>query len=169
MLPDRISPPNVASIEGLPWGEALFKFFNRATRAFFVATSLSTIALSSAYASETILPISAEIGASVQIDATDSINWSAGQSLRPEWNWISRPGTSVADFDDATALRPSFTPDVSGTWIAELALFDAGDPAATTPLSVHAVTISTGNLPPCLLYTSPSPRDLSTSRMPSSA
>ena len=26
-----------------------------------------------------------------------------------------------------------------------------------------------GAVPPCLLYTSPSPRDLSTSRMPSSA
>ena len=33
----------------------------------------------------------------------------------------------------------------------------------TGPMSLHAKTIA------CLLYTSPSPRDLSTSRMPSSA
>ena len=33
----------------------------------------------------------------------------------------------------------------------------------------NAVAVDFNNLPPCLLYTSPSPRDLSTSRMPSSA
>ena len=31
------------------------------------------------------------------------------------------------------------------------------------------VTVTITNIDPCLLYTSPSPRDLSTSRMPSSA
>ena len=39
------------------------------------------------------------------------------------------------------------------------------DPVATAE-AVHAVLLSGGS---CLLYTSPSPRDLSTSRMPSSA
>ena len=37
--------------------------------------------------------------------------------------------------------------------------FPATTPRATTPVQIHS----------CLLYTSPSPRDLSTSRMPSSA
>ena len=37
-----------------------------------------------------------------------------------------------------------------------------------TPTMVQIFTSSEG-LSPCLLYTSPSPRDLSTSRMPSSA
>ena len=36
-------------------------------------------------------------------------------------------------------------------------------------LAICPVTESTGQDKPCLLYTSPSPRDLSTSRMPSSA
>ena len=35
--------------------------------------------------------------------------------------------------------------------------------------SVTAPSRATGRIYPCLLYTSPSPRDLSTSRMPSSA
>ena len=33
----------------------------------------------------------------------------------------------------------------------------------------HIITIRVDDSQPCLLYTSPSPRDLSTSRMPSSA
>ena len=37
------------------------------------------------------------------------------------------------------------------------------------PQDAHWVTAPDRLLPPCLLYTSPSPRDLSTSRMPSSA
>ena len=39
----------------------------------------------------------------------------------------------------------------------------------TNPLSVLLDDSETFNLSTCLLYTSPSPRDLSTSRMPSSA
>ena len=35
--------------------------------------------------------------------------------------------------------------------------------------TVHALIMVFGAVMPCLLYTSPSPRDLSTSRMPSSA
>ena len=44
-------------------------------------------------------------------------------------------------------------------------------PRSTIPGYPHLRSsgISTVALPPCLLYTSPSPRDLSTSRMPSSA
>ena len=148
MLCGPISLPNVASIEDLPRGEVLFKNLFRATRAFSVAATVFLTTSNTAFASDPILPIHVEIGSAVQLDPTDSIEWSAGQNLRAEWVWISRPATSVADFSDPTALRPSFTPDVSGTWEAELQLFDATDPAATTPLSIHALTLSTGNLPP---------------------
>ena len=49
----------------------------------------------------------------------------------------------------------------------------AGDPAPITPYVPHSFTSRDKAYPDnakvCLLYTSPSPRDLSTSRMPSSA
>jgi len=41
--------------------------------------------------------------------------------------------------------------------------------ATKRPIATFALPIGPGRLPDCLLYTSPSPRDLSTSRMPSSA
>ena len=43
------------------------------------------------------------------------------------------------------------------------------DPQTQKPVKVNFDTVNIGHKPYCLLYTSPSPRDLSTSRMPSSA
>ena len=41
--------------------------------------------------------------------------------------------------------------------------------AQTTQTTQSPMTLAAGEMDNCLLYTSPSPRDLSTSRMPSSA
>ena len=45
----------------------------------------------------------------------------------------------------------------------------SGSRVVRTPSTSNAARIGGGGAEPCLLYTSPSPRDLSTSRMPSSA
>ena len=45
----------------------------------------------------------------------------------------------------------------------------AGDVGPVNPQPTHWVAVPGAQAYPCLLYTSPSPRDLSTSRMPSSA
>ena len=52
---------------------------------------------------------------------------------------------------------------------AKLALLDIKDMAARTPFSVAELSGAFVKLTNCLLYTSPSPRDRTRSRMPSSA
>jgi len=48
-------------------------------------------------------------------------------------------------------------------------LADRAHDLASQATGQHATNCDPGSLDTCLLYTSPSPRDLSTSRMPSSA
>ena len=67
------------------------------------------------------------------------------------------------------AVAGMFYPAQAGVLRAEIASYlEAANPPALT--SVRAVIVPhAGYMYSCLLYTSPSPRDLSTSRMPSSA
>ena len=101
---------------------------------------------SSAFADTNALPVSAALGEPVVLDPTDGIEWMPGQSLLPSWSWETRPGTSVAEFDDPAALRPVFTPDVAGTWVARLDLFDSSSP--TSLITTLLLPISTENLAP---------------------
>ena len=89
-------------------------------------------------------PLKGAIGQALTLDPTDGMTLPTGGGLSPSWSWISRPSTSVAAFSDPDTLRPSVTPDVPGTYVAELALSAAdGTVAATT-----RVTFGTENLPP---------------------
>ena len=81
-------------------------------------------------------------GGSVEVDVVDSKRFPAGVAVAGDWTAIE-PCTVIAAFDNAYSL---LTPK------RVVAKFSVNDPT-----------------PNCLLYTSPSPRDLSTSRMPSSA
>lgn len=93
-------------------------------------------------------PISTNTGQTVVLDPTDGFVTAGQASLRAEWSWITRPALSVSDFSDPTLLRPSVTIDVPGTYLAELKLFDATDPAATAPLAATQLEISTDNSTP---------------------
>ena len=73
-------------------------------------------------------------------------------------------------------LSTSGSANVDNTWTVDGALYGNGDYKVSMNKSVnssehiyHAFSGVTGYGHICLLYTSPSPRDLSTSRMPSSA
>ncbi|MEM1088498.1 MAG: collagen-binding domain-containing protein, partial [Pseudomonadota bacterium] len=118
----------------------------RAVAALFYAFFISTFTAIFVHAQSSAVPIRAELGSPVIIDPTDGIEWMSGQSLTPVWSWLERPGTSVAEFSDASILRPTFTPDVNGSWIAQLDLFD--DPSAAEPVKTLLINISTENLPP---------------------
>ena len=88
----------------------------------------------------------------------------------------------ITKLSAASLFLAACTPTVSETGQTPVA---ATSQASAAPLSVveadvdvpmaegvsdsYYVRPATGNHPGCLLYTSPSPRDLSTSRMPSSA
>ena len=75
--------------------------------------------------------------------------------INPDGTYIYTPGTDFTG-EDTITLEVC---DGQGNCVASELVIDVVDPIAQTE-----------NTPPvCLLYTSPSPRDLSTSRMPSSA
>ena len=72
---------------------------------------------------------------------------------------LSNIATATGTTPDGTIVRDDSNTgtDIDGNPTGELPADNPGGPGTPTPLT------------PCLLYTSPSPRDLSTSRMPSSA
>ena len=124
----------------------MFKGFSNAILAVFFASFLTISTPLQAHADGQALPVAASLGEAVVLDPTDGIDWSTGQALIPSWSWETRPGTSVADFSDTSALRPSFTPDVSGSWVARLDLFDAADPSVL--VTSVLLDISTENTAP---------------------
>ena len=79
--------------------------------------------------------------------------------------WLA-PGTTPGDVD-ARIARPALAPRVGAGWRIGLSVSLLGVLVLLFTVSV-LVTVGVG-IWGCLLYTSPSPRDLSTSRMPSSA
>ena len=86
------------------------------------------------------------------------------------FNAITNAGAESANYPFCT-IDPNVgvvaVPDVRLSWLS-----DFYKPKKTTPAVIEFVDIAglvKGASKGCLLYTSPSPRDLSTSRMPSSA
>lgn len=120
----------------------------------FVARSICAIAvtaggLSTALAYDgTGTPLIAEIGVPVRIDPTDGFRPEPAQQLRAEWAWASVPSGSTVGFDDPDAYRPSFTPDLAGSYVALATFYDIADTGSTTPKHTVRVEIGTGNLTP---------------------
>ena len=82
------------------------------------------------------------------MDPTSGLSLADPQLSRFEWEWVSRPGTSVAEFSTSTAVRPTVTVDLPGTYVAQVNVFAADDLTSDTPLATTTVTISTGGTPP---------------------
>ena len=99
-------------------------------------------------------PVSTQVGSTIQLEPTCGLSLADPQLSLFEWEWVSRPGTSVAEFSTSTAVRSTVTLDLPGTYVAQVNVFAADDLTSDTPLATTTVTIST-----CILYTSPSPRD----------
>ena len=74
-------------------------------------------------------------------------------------------------FTDVEQRKAERRKDVAGTYAKRWAAKEACSKALGTGLRMGIAwkDMAVANLETCLLYTSPSPRDLSTSRMPSSA
>ncbi|WP_299695394.1 PKD domain-containing protein, partial [uncultured Tateyamaria sp.] len=118
-------------------------------RGFAASIAFYVVVSSAAWADGQVArPITADVGATVQLDPTDGFSFEGSQALRADWSWLTRPAASVADFSDPSALRPRVTLDVPGTYKAELNLFDAADPAATTPLATTTLELSTDGTAP---------------------
>ena len=94
----------------------------------------------------------------------------AMQGLEGNIDYINAHGTStpVGDIAELEAVKTVFgdqIPAISST--KSLSGHSLG--AAGVQESIYTLLMQQGGFITCLLYTSPSPRDLSTSRMPSSA
>jgi len=123
--------------------------------------------------------IAAEIAAQLPVGVSDSVMWQVLNRILPVGDTLSSPATAAKGASDGGPVvekgegrahvpiassqpaasqeeRPLVEPDtISSNWETQV--------ACALPFLVL------GPLVRCLLYTSPSPRDLSTSRMPSSA
>ena len=89
--------------------------------------------------------------------------------------WLQATGVRInQDLPDAPAVViVAIKPQMMGAALPQIVAYGGGKSAfvsvaAGTPIATFEKILGAGT-PICLLYTSPSPRDLSTSRMPSSA
>jgi len=74
------------------------------------------------------------LGETVTLDGTQSDNKN-GETLTYSWSIVAAPNGSTAALTDPTTARPTFTPDLIGTYIFELVVdndFHKSDPARVT-------------------------------------
>ncbi len=90
-------------------------------------------------------PLAADVGQTLVLDPTDGFDLTRNGIVTPRWSWITRPDISVADFSDPSLLRPTFTVDVAGRYVAQLELFAEGVEAS---VATAYVEISTENTAP---------------------
>jgi hypothetical protein len=82
------------------------------------------------------------VGDTVTLDGSGSSD-TDGDALAFKWSFVSRPAGSGATLSDTTAVQPSFSVDLPGTYVAQLIVNDGSlDSAPDT------VTISTENSAP---------------------
>ncbi|WP_051781259.1 right-handed parallel beta-helix repeat-containing protein [Janthinobacterium agaricidamnosum] len=84
------------------------------------------------------------VGATVALDGSGS-SVDLNQSPIYSWTLIAKPAGSSATLSSASAVRPSFTADVAGTYIAGLSVSDGKINSGMVPVTI---TASTGNAAP---------------------
>ena len=105
----------------------------------------------------------------VMLNESGSVNISSTADNGPVLNLISNDHSDAADFNTEAQIKFFADNDADqSTEFAEITMMtdDVTDGSENGRIRFHAINNGTQT---CLLYTSPSPRDLSTSRMPSSA
>ena len=84
------------------------------------------------------------VGSLVTLDGSASVSGTTGL-ITYQWTLTSKPAGSTASLEKATTVRPTFTPDVSGDYIAQLVVDDNGFLSKADRVTLSA---DTGNLPP---------------------
>lgn len=83
-------------------------------------------------------PSTAAIGTRVTLDGSSSTSPS-GSALNYQWNLSTRPEGSTAVLSSATDAKPTFTPDIAGSYVAALTV-STGQASHATRVTVTATT-----------------------------
>ena len=78
-------------------------------------------------------------GGVVALDGSGSSD-ADGDTLSYAWSFSSRPSGSLAVFDDATSVSPSFTVDLAGSYVAGLIVNDGAEDSASATVSIEATS-----------------------------
>ena len=77
-------------------------------------------------------------GTTVFLDGSGSTD-ADGDGLFYSWDFVSKPTGSLSEFDDATTVNPSFTPDLDGSYVISLLVNDGIEDSDPDTLTVDAV------------------------------
>jgi hypothetical protein len=98
------------------------------------------------------LPPVAHAGTNTTVSVGTAVVLSGSQSydsnddpLTYRWSWVNKPAGSTIAFSSATTMTPTVTPDVEGTYIAQLIVNDGEVDSASDSVTITA-TLS--NVPP---------------------
>ena len=112
------------------------------------------------------------MGAGSVADAADTVSVGSSGSERQIVNVAAGvANTDAVNVSQLNAAIAAIPADDDSALVADIAANTASIATNTSGISDNAsdIAANTASITTCLLYTSPSPRDLSTSRMPSSA
>jgi hypothetical protein len=93
------------------------------------------------------------LGETVTLDGTQS-DKKNGDSLKYTWTIVSAPTGSQAALDDPRSAKPTFTPDMVGTYIFELVVDN--DYHDSEPVKVTVKCLAAGEVPPKEFASDPS-------------
>jgi hypothetical protein len=80
-------------------------------------------------------------GSLVTLDGSRSTD-ANGDILSYSWKFISKPSNSLATLSDSDVVRPTFNPDVDGTYILCLIVNDGQDDSEVSTVTITAATLN---------------------------
>jgi len=86
------------------------------------------------------------IGSTVNLDGSKS-NDANGDALSFSWSFVSKPSGSISTLTKPTAVNPTFTPDVAGTYTLGLIVNDGIKSSLSTNVAIVAFPVATNIAP----------------------